>query len=179
METWSPSGQSPNKLEPQFEAKSLHCALSLSVNANQVFALQQTELLLLHTGLRTHRRPGMFLAAFAMTMPRPDERRLNLETDSAAEATSSNNFAHVSDRRGCGGVSIDSVTCRRVTLSSPISRRLIFARPMTSRPIPMKPAASALMAIAPTSNRTDRLRPDGQRANCNRTELSPYFLNFV
>src|SRR5215472_1950650 len=32
---------------------------------------------------------------------------------------------------GCGGVIIESVTCKRVTLSSPISSRLIFARPMT------------------------------------------------
>jgi hypothetical protein len=53
--------------------------------------------------------------------------------------------------RGCGGVTIESVTCNRVTLSSPISSRLIFARPMTSRPIAMNPIATALSATAPTA----------------------------
>jgi hypothetical protein len=76
------------------ETKCFHCALSFSVNANQVFSLEQTELLLLDTGLRAHGRAGMLAAAFAMTMTRADEWRLNVETDTAAEATSSNNFTH-------------------------------------------------------------------------------------
>jgi hypothetical protein len=77
------------------DAKGFHCALSFSVNTNQAFALQQTELLLQYARLRAHRRAGMFLAAFAMTMTRADKRRLNLKTHCTAEATPTDFVAHL------------------------------------------------------------------------------------
>ena len=77
------------------DAKGFHCAFSFSVNTNQVFALQQPELLLPHARLGAYRRAGMFSAAFAMTMTSADERRLNLKTHCTAEAAPTDVFAHV------------------------------------------------------------------------------------
>jgi len=76
------------------DAKGFHCASSFSLNTNQVFALQQPELLLPHARLGAYRRAGMFSAAFAMTMTGADERRLNLKTDCTAEATPTDFVAH-------------------------------------------------------------------------------------
>jgi hypothetical protein len=76
------------------DAKGFHCAFSFSVNTNQVFALQQAELLLPYARLGAYRRAGMFSAAFAMTMTRTDERRLNLKMHCTAEATPTDFVAH-------------------------------------------------------------------------------------
>jgi hypothetical protein len=75
-------------------AKGFHCAFSFSVNTNQVFALQQLELFVPHARLGAYRRAGMFSAAFAMTMTRADERRLNLKTHCTAEAAPTDFGAH-------------------------------------------------------------------------------------
>ena len=76
------------------DAKGFHCTFCFSVNTNQVFALQQPELLLPHARLGAYRRAGMFSAAFAMTMTGTDERRLNLKMHCTAEATPTDFVAH-------------------------------------------------------------------------------------
>jgi hypothetical protein len=75
-------------------AKRLHCAFALSINADQFRALQQMELLFSHAGLRANGRARLLPAAIAMTMVRPDKRRLDFESHSSAKATSSNYLTH-------------------------------------------------------------------------------------
>jgi hypothetical protein len=44
---------------------------------------------------------------------------------------------------------------------------------------PDKPERQCTYGNSADSNCADRLRPDGQRANCNRAESSSNFLNIV
>lgn len=58
--------------------------LALSVNLDQLFALQQAELFPSHTCLRAYGGPGMLAAAIAMTMAGLKERRIHFKAHAAA-----------------------------------------------------------------------------------------------
>jgi hypothetical protein len=71
-----------------------HRAFALSVNFNQLFALQQTKLFLSHARLGANRRSRMFAATIAMTMTGPDKGRIDFKTNPAAKATASDDLLH-------------------------------------------------------------------------------------
>src|SRR6185295_12441909 len=75
-------------------AERLDRTLTLAKNANQVGALKQAELLALDASLRQSERAGVLPAARAMTMAGPDERRIDLEANPAAQATSTDRLGH-------------------------------------------------------------------------------------
>src|ERR671914_2182767 len=71
-------------------AECLDRSLPCSVNANELRALKQFKLLLLHPSLGADSGPGVFSAAIAMTMTRAQKRRDDLEPDAATETTATN-----------------------------------------------------------------------------------------
>ena len=72
----------------------LYGALALSVNLDQLFALQQAELFPPHTGLRAYSGPGMLAAAIAMTMAGLKEGRIHFKAHAAAQTTAVNGPVH-------------------------------------------------------------------------------------
>ena len=65
-------------------AERLYRALALSVDLDQLLALQQAELFLSHTCLRAYSGPGMLATAIAMTMAGLKERRIDFKAHAAA-----------------------------------------------------------------------------------------------
>ncbi len=76
------------------DTERLYGALGLSVNPDQLFALQQAELFPLHTRLRAYSGPGMLAAAIAMTMAGLKERRIDFKAHAAAQTTAANDLVH-------------------------------------------------------------------------------------
>jgi hypothetical protein len=76
------------------DTKRLYRALALSVNPDQLFALQQAELFPSHTCLRAYSGPGMLAAATAMTMAGLKERRIRFKAHAAAQTTAANGPVH-------------------------------------------------------------------------------------
>ena len=72
----------------------LYRTLALSINLDQLFALQQAELFLSHTCLRAYSCPGMLAAAIAMTMAGLKERRIHFKAHAAAQTTAANELVH-------------------------------------------------------------------------------------
>jgi hypothetical protein len=72
------------------DTERLYRALALSVNLDQLFALQQAELFALDTCLRAYCSPGMLAAAIAMTMAGLKERRIHFKAHAAAQTTAAN-----------------------------------------------------------------------------------------
>jgi hypothetical protein len=77
------------------DTERLNRALALSVNLDQLFALQQAELFPPHTCLRAYSSPGMFAAAITMAMAGLKERRINFKAHAAAQTTPVNALAHL------------------------------------------------------------------------------------
>jgi hypothetical protein len=75
-------------------AERLYGALALSVNPDQVFALQQAELFPAHTRLRAYSGSRMLAAAIAMTMAGLKERRIHFKAHAAAQTTAANRPVH-------------------------------------------------------------------------------------
>jgi len=69
-------------------------ALALSVNPDQLFALQQAEPFAQHTCLRAYCSPGMLAAAIAMTMAGLTERRIDFKAHAPAQTTAANELVH-------------------------------------------------------------------------------------
>ena len=74
--------------------KRLYRALALSINLDQLFALQQAELFAQHTCLRAYSGPGMLATAIAMTMAGLKERRIDFKAHAAAQTTAANELVH-------------------------------------------------------------------------------------
>ena len=74
--------------------KSFHSAFAFSVNFDQFFALEETELLLQYPRLRAHGRPRMLAAAVAMTMTGLQKRRVDFKTHTAAQAAATDGLFH-------------------------------------------------------------------------------------
>jgi hypothetical protein len=72
-----------------------HSAFAISVNFDQFFALEETELLLQYPRLRAHGRPRMLAAAVAMTVIRLQKRRIDFKTYAAAQAAATDRVFHV------------------------------------------------------------------------------------
>ena len=75
-------------------AKRFHSAFAFSVNLDQFFALEETELFPQHPRLRAHGRSGMLAAAVAMTMARLQKRRINFKTHAATKAAATDRLFH-------------------------------------------------------------------------------------
>jgi hypothetical protein len=76
------------------DTKRLYGALALSVNLDQLFALQQPELFPQHPCLRAYCSPGMLAAAIAMTMAGLKERRIHFKAHATAQTTAANGSVH-------------------------------------------------------------------------------------
>jgi hypothetical protein len=76
------------------DTERLYGALALSVNPDQLFALQQAELFPSHTCLRAYSGPGMLAAAIAMTMAGLKERRIHFKAHPAAQTTAADGPVH-------------------------------------------------------------------------------------
>jgi hypothetical protein len=76
------------------DTERLYGALALSVNPDQLFALQQAELFPSHTCLRAYSGPGMLAAAIAMTMAGLKERRIHFKAHAAAQTTAADGPVH-------------------------------------------------------------------------------------
>ena len=80
------------------DTERLYRALALSVNLDQLFALQQAELFPPHTCLRAYSSPGMLAAAIAMTMAGLKERRIHFKAHAAAQTTAANGLCSFATR---------------------------------------------------------------------------------
>jgi hypothetical protein len=76
------------------DTERLYRALALTINLDQLFALQQAELFLSHTCLRAYSGPGMLATAIAMTMAGLKERRIDFKAHAAAQTTAANELVH-------------------------------------------------------------------------------------
>ena len=76
------------------DTERLYGALALSVDPDQLFALQQAELFPLDTCLRAYSGPGMLAATFAMTVAGLKERRIDFKAHAAAQTTAANELVH-------------------------------------------------------------------------------------
>ena len=76
------------------DTERLYGALALSINPDQLFALQQAELFPPHTCLRAYSGPGMLATAIAMTMAGLKERRIHFKAHAAAQTTAANGPVH-------------------------------------------------------------------------------------
>ncbi len=71
-----------------------HSAFAFSVNLDQLFALEETELFPQNPRLRAYGCPRMLAAAVAMTVTRLNEWRVNFKPHATTQATSTNDLAH-------------------------------------------------------------------------------------
>ena len=71
-----------------------HSAFAFSVNLDQLFALEETELFPQYPRLRAHGRSRMLTAAVAMTVARLQKRRINFKTHATAQAAPTDRFFH-------------------------------------------------------------------------------------
>ena len=76
------------------DTERLYRALALSVDSDQLLALQQAELFPPHTCLRAYSGPGMLAAPIAMTMAGLKERRIDFKAHAAAQTTAANELVH-------------------------------------------------------------------------------------
>jgi hypothetical protein len=74
--------------------KRFHRAFAFSVNLDQVFALEEAELLLKCPRLRAHGRPRMLAAAVAMAVTRLQKRRIDFKTHATTQAAATDRFFH-------------------------------------------------------------------------------------
>jgi hypothetical protein len=75
-------------------AKRLHSAFAFSVNLDQLFALEETELFPQYPRLRAYGCPRMLAAAVAMTMTRLQKRGLDFKTYAATQAAATDRLFH-------------------------------------------------------------------------------------
>jgi hypothetical protein len=71
-----------------------HSAFAFSVNLDQLFALEETELFPQYPRLRAHGRSRMLAAAVAMTMTRLQKRGLDFKTYAATQAAATDRLFH-------------------------------------------------------------------------------------
>ena len=71
-----------------------HSAFAFSVNLDQLFALEETELFPQYPRLRAHGRPRMLAAAVAMTVIRLQKRRIDFKTHAATQAAATDRLFH-------------------------------------------------------------------------------------
>lgn len=91
---WPVRPIAPKQARAAVDTERLYRALALSVNLDQLFALQQAELFALHPCLRAYGGPGMFAAAIAMAMAGLKERRIHFKAHAAAQTTAANGSVH-------------------------------------------------------------------------------------
>ena len=91
---WSIRPFAAEQARATIHTKRLYRALALSINLDQLFALQQAELFAQHTCLRAYSGPGMLAAAIAMTMAGLKERRIHFKAHAAAQTTAANELVH-------------------------------------------------------------------------------------
>ena len=75
-------------------AKRFHSAFAFSVNLDQLFALEETELFPQNPRLRAYGCPRMLAAAVAMTMTRLQKRGLDFKTYAATQAAATDRLFH-------------------------------------------------------------------------------------
>ena len=76
------------------DAKRFDRAFAFSVNPDQLFALDETELFPQYPRLRAHGRSRMLAAAVAMTMTRLQKRGLDFKTYAATQAAATDRLFH-------------------------------------------------------------------------------------
>ena len=76
------------------DTERLYGALALSVDPDQLLALQQAELFLSHTCLRAYSGPRMLATAIAMAMAGLKERRIDFKAHATAQTTAANELVH-------------------------------------------------------------------------------------
>ena len=76
------------------DAKRFHSAFAFSVNLDQLFALEETELFPQNPRLRAYGCPRMLAAAIAMTMTRLQKRGLDFKTYAATQAAATDRLFH-------------------------------------------------------------------------------------
>src|SRR6266496_4079457 len=91
---WSIRPFAAEQARATIHTERLYRALALSINLDQLFALQQAELFPPHTCLRAYSGPGMPAAAIAMTMAGLKERRIYFKAHAAAQTTAANRPVH-------------------------------------------------------------------------------------
>ena len=72
-----------------------HCAFASSVNLDQFFTLEETELFLQYPRLRAHSRARMLAAAVAVTVIGLEERRVDFKTHAATQTAAMDRLFHV------------------------------------------------------------------------------------
>lgn len=102
-------------------AKCLHRSLPFAVNPDELGALEQLKLLLLHPRLGADSGAGMLPATIAMTMARSQKRREDLEPHSATETTAGDRFRHLFPLP-----SIQAMMSAAFSPSYPFNSRTIF-----------------------------------------------------
>ena len=75
-------------------AKRFDSAFAFSVNLDQFFTLEETELFLQYPRLRADGRSRMFTAAVAMTVARLQKRGLDFKTYAATQAAATDRLFH-------------------------------------------------------------------------------------
>jgi len=75
-------------------AKRFHSAFAFSVNLDQFFTLEETELFLQYPRLRAHGRSRMLAAAVAMTVARLQKGRVDFKTNAATQAATTDRLFH-------------------------------------------------------------------------------------
>ena len=75
-------------------AKRFHSAFTFSVNLEQFFALEETELFRQYPRLRAHGRSRMLAAAVAMTVARLQKGRVDFKTNAATQAATRDRLFH-------------------------------------------------------------------------------------
>ena len=71
-----------------------HSAFAFSVNLDQLFALEETELFPQYPRLRAHGRSRMLAAAVAMTVARLQKGRVDFKTNAATQAATTDRLFH-------------------------------------------------------------------------------------
>ena len=71
-----------------------HSAFAFSVNLDQFFTLEETELFLQYPRLRAHGRSRMLAAAVAMTVARLQKGRVDFKTNAATQAATTDRLFH-------------------------------------------------------------------------------------
>jgi hypothetical protein len=91
---WPVRPITPKQARATIFTERLYRAFALSVNLDQLFALQQAKLFPPHTCLRAYSGPGMLAAAIAMTMAGLKERRIHFKAHATAQTTAANGPVH-------------------------------------------------------------------------------------
>ena len=91
---WSIRPFAAEQARATIHTERLYRTLALSINLDQLFALQQAELFPPHTCLRAYSGPGLLAAAIAMTMAALKEGRIHFKVHAAAQTTAVNGPVH-------------------------------------------------------------------------------------